>query len=285
MGNLRYLLQETLAGLCRAKVSFFLSVLTVGFLLILMGLLFLFSQNADRILASMNAEFEMQVFISPLSNDAEISALGRRLQNIPGIEAVMFYSKDAAAEEFKREFGDEIFQALEENPLPSSFNVRCDARHSDAEQVKVLVTQIESYPGVDEVIYQNEMVSTLSRYSRVVQTANWVLLLFVVLGSLLVISNTVRLVILGRQQIIETMRLVGATSWLIRLPYLLQGLLQGALGGGAAFLLLAVVVRFVQAQAPGVLITSKNTLLLAVLVGAGLGVFASVLSVRRFLKT
>ncbi len=85
--------------------------------------------------------------------------------------------------------------------------------------------------------------------------------------------------ILGRQQIIETMRLVGATSWLIRLPYLLQGLLQGALGGGAAFLLLALVVRFVQAQAPGVLITSKNTLLLAVLVGAGLGVFASVLSV------
>ncbi|MBN1542415.1 hypothetical protein JW992_09740 [candidate division KSB1 bacterium] len=279
MMNFSYLLRETRDGFRRAKLSFLFSVLTVMFLLVLVGLLFLFFHNADRILNAMNAEFEIQVFISPILDDEEISSLGNRLLNTTGVEQVAFYSKEAAAQEFKQEFGQDVFEILEENPLPASFNVRCDS-----EKIKTIVAQFESYSGVDEVIYQNEMIGVLGRYSQVAKKASGVLLLFVILGSLLVTSNTLRLVIHGRRQIIETMRLVGATDLLIRVPYVFEGVLQGAFGGVGAFFLLALVIKAIDNQAPGLILAPPDTLFYSIFTGMVLGFFAGLIAVRRFLE-
>ena len=283
MINFTYAMQETFSGLGKAKISVFFSVLIVSFLLILTGLLGLFSINVDRLLGFLNAEYDIQVFISDILDDNEIATLGAHILNMDHVEKVDFYSKEVAARDFSSEFGTDLFDVLQENPLPSSFRISIVEKERDSARIEQIARDIEKENGVDEVVYQSSFIETLSTYSSYSKVINYILLVFVVSGSILVVSNTVRLVIMARKSIIETMQLVGATTWFVRTPLLIEGLIQGFLGGVLAAITLYLLVFIINTQSPDLLLIKETFLLQVIGLGVLLGFSASTLAIWRYL--
>ncbi|MBD3385807.1 FtsX-like permease family protein [candidate division KSB1 bacterium] len=283
MLNLRYIIRETRDGWRRGRLSFLFSVLIMTFLLILVGVIGILSLNTDRIVEVINTRFDIQAFVANTLNEKEISRLGTALRALPGVDSVDFFSKTEAAEQFSREFGEDLFNVVGENPLPSSFLVKLTPDNQTFEHIYEIAEQIQAIDGIEEVVYHEEALRILSGYSSIAKTVQGIVLVFVIIGSLVIIFHNVRLAIMSKQQIIETMKLVGATRRFIRIPYYLQGFVQGILGGIVAFMLLYALVRFINQQVPNFLYVPLSSFFMVIALGGLLGLLASAIAIRRFL--
>ncbi len=283
MFNLRYIIRETRDSWRRGRLSFLFSVLIMTFLLILVGVIGILSLNTDRIVEVLNTRFDIQAFVANTLNEKEISRVGSALQTLPGVDNVDFFSKTEAAEQFRREFGEDLFDVVGENPLPSSFLVKLTPENQTFEHIYEIADQIKMIDGIEEVVYHEEALRILSGYSGIAKTVNVFVFVFVIVGSLVIIFHNVRLAIMSKQQIIETMKLVGATRRFIRIPYYLQGFVQGILGGIVAFVLLYALVRFINHQVPNFLYVPLSTFFMVIALGGLLGLLASAFAIRRFL--
>ena len=281
--GLIYSIKEAFAGMRRAKLSTLIAITTVAFLLLILGVFGLLSFNVHRLVDILNARVDMQVFISDALNEQEISALGARILNIEGVENVEFISKEAAAAEFEKEFGQEIFDTLEENPLPASFLVQLSPDQQTVEALKRVARQIEAERGVDEVVYHGEALRLLTRFTHLASYVSAALILFVSLGSLFVISNTIRLIIIARRHIIDTMKLVGATRGFIRRPFLIEGIFQGTMGGLLAFLIIYVSYKVASSLWPNILYVPSSFFVGLIAVGLFFGLVGSLLAIKKFL--
>lgn len=281
--NAIYSVKEAFSGMRRAKTSTFVSISTMTFLLLIIGLFGIISLNVDHLVDVLNAKVDIQAFISPTLDDSQIANLGAKIVNIDGVANVHYISKEVAAREFQKEFGQDVFDVLDENPLPSSFLVSLDKTEQTATDVKKIAAQIEKEQGIDEVNYHGEALNLLNKFSNIASIVNVVLFLFVTLGSLFIVSNTVRLIILARKNVIETMKLVGATRAFIRSPFLLEGIFQGTSGGIIAFLFIFFVSKLVMNHWPGILYVPDFYYLSIIAGGFVLGLAGSMIAIKRFL--
>lgn len=281
--NAIYSVKEAFAGMRRAKTSTFISISTMTFLLLIIGLFGIIYLNIDHLVDVLNAKVDIQAFVSGTLDDNEIANLGAKLVNIDGVANVQLISKEAAAKEFQKEFGQDVFDVLEENPLPSSFLLTLKKEDQTIVDVKKIAAKIERVPGIDEVNYHGEALNLLNKFSNIASIVNILLLLFVTLGSLFIVSNTIRLIILARKNIIETMKLVGATRGFIRSPFLLEGIFQGTTGGAIAFLFIFISSKLVISHWPGILYLPDYYYFLIIGTGFILGLTGSMIAIKRYL--
>ncbi len=283
MLNLRYIAREISVVWRRSRLSFLFSVLVVAFLLILVGLIGVLSLNVNHIVKVLNTEFDIQVFVANTLNEKEIEAIGTALAKLEHVETVDFFSKTAAAEQFAKEFGEELFDIAGNNPLPSSFLVGLHSEKQTIENIQAVAQRTETINGVEDVVYHKEALRILQRYSDAARLVHVFLLVFVIIGSLLIVYHTIRLSILSRRQIVETMKLVGATQRFIRIPYYLQGTIHGVIGGAVAFVILFILFELIDAQVPNLIYVPVNKLLLIIGFGGILGFLASAIAIRKML--
>lgn len=281
--RLLYSIKEAFTGLNRARFSFFISVFTISFLLFIIGILGMITLNVNHLIDVLHARVDIQVFISNIYDDTQIAKLGSTISAMPEVESVEFISKEAAAQEFQQEFGAELFAILEDNPLPSSFIIKIKEKFRQEGEVNRLAQVISEIPGVDDIEYQTGALSMLTRFSGIARFVNAGLLIIFITGSVFVITNTIRLVIIAKRDTINTMRLVGATNSFISRPYLIEGLIQGLLGGVIAFCLCWALIKGFNLRWPGVIFVKTDYLY--VLIGGGLiiGWLSSLFAVRRYL--
>jgi len=278
-----YSLQETANGIKNTKLSHTISILIISFLLLILSVVFIASLNINRITEILNAERDIQVFLSNTLDEQEIMLLHQKLTDNPAVKNVDYISKEQAAEEFEQEFGESIIEALGENPLPASFRISLENQTSDSPTLNEFAKTLQAMPEVDEIVSEHSSFTQLAYFARLSKRVLWLLFIMVALVSLFVISNTIRLIISNRQHIIETMRLVGATHRFIRFPYLLQGAIQGLLGGLLTFLTLLFLLFVVDRYWPGIIWVSRTHLSFVILVGFFLGLGGSLVSIRKFL--
>jgi cell division transport system permease protein len=278
-----YSIHEAIEGFRRARISSFISICTIAFLLVVIAIFGVLSANVNRLITVLHAQIDIQVFIVNTLNDTQITDLAGRIKKIPGVAKVEFVSKDMAAKEFQKEFGQELFTILEENPLPSTFLVALSERFRTAGGIEKVAQQIQKEAGVDEVEYHGQTLNLLNKYARIARIVDVVLIAFVTLGSLFLVANTIRLIIIAKKEIIETMKLVGATRSFIRRPLLIEGVVQGTLGGIIAFVFVYLAAQFVADQVPGLIHVSADTLSLLIVAGFALGLLGSAFAVKKYL--
>ena len=283
MRKLIYILREAFEGFRRARLSAFMTIFVVAFFLILIGVMGILSFNIDRMIQELNAKVDIQAFIANTLDDSQIDTLRTKISGVEGIVEIDFYSKDEAAKEFQREFGQDIFDVLEHNPLPSSFNIKLSKERQNPKDLEKIAKIIERERGIDQVLYHSQALTVLTRYARIAKLLNVIVLVFVSIGSLLIISNTIRLIILAKKQIITTMQLVGATRRFVRWPFLVEGIFQGTIGGILAFLFLVLAVRLIEFEVPGIIYCENQHLALLVVFGFLFGFVGSNLAVRKYL--
>ena len=283
MQGLLYSFKEAWAGFSKARLSTAITVFSVFFLILVLSVFVLLSFNVNHVVDVLRARHDLQLFISNAVSEKEMAALRAKIAAMEQVARVDFISRDDAAKEFRDVFGEDIFSLLEENPLPASFVVTLKEKFVGEETIRQFIKKLEAENGIDEVIYQRGAVDKLVRFSRISKNVGLIIFLLVLFGSLFMISNTLRLIIMARQPIIDTMRLVGATPSFIRRPFLIEGILQGVVGGLAAAGVLWSVLRIVEWRWPGIVVAPRELFAGVLIAGFLFGFFGSLLAVKRYL--
>lgn len=284
--QVRYLLREGLAGLARRRLSGSVAIMIMGAALLTLSLFSLVTINLDELLQNVRGDIDIVVYLQDSIHPEDQARLQRDLAATHGVRFVRYVSRDAALERFRNELGDdaELLEALEENPLPASFELALSPEGQDAGQVEALTGMIDGYPGVEEVVAQIAWVQRLDRIARTFSVVTMVIGLIVLVSSVFVISNTVRLTVEERAEQIEIMKLVGATNAFIRTPFVITGGLQGLVAGCIAMGVLVFAHSVVAGHLPQVWFFGRGQLVGFALLSATLGAAGSSVALRRHLK-
>lgn len=236
---------------------------------------------------------EAEVFLEPV-DEVAAARVGERLAELPGVDSLHYVSHEEAARVFRESFGEGADLYEDEQFLPASYRLQMGGAYAAPDSLSALAAYVRGWTSVDDVVYDETSVLALERNRRAFSLVGAAVALLVVLAALLLVGNTVRLSIYARRMLIRTMKLVGATNGFIRRPFLIEGLAHGLVAGVAAGLLLwglyTVLLRWLgradvsqDALAwPGG--SPLVTVGVIVVLGLVLGLLASWISVRRFIR-
>jgi cell division transport system permease protein len=286
--QLRYVLREGFSGFKRAKLSMFAAVFTICVSLLLLSFFAILLVNANSVVNSLREKVEMEAFLSDQLSADNITEVKGLVEMLEGIREVHYISKEEAAKIFQQEFGEDIFNVLNFNPLPASLKIFLREGYKTSKHAEIIVQQVKSIKGVNDVIYRKQLLEMLDERAMLFL---WITLgvgIFITVSSIILVANTIRLAIYAKRKIIQTMKLIGATRGFIRMPFLLEGFLQGLLGGLIASAFIFVLFNYLEQW----LTVSLSQFIYVqpyyygIIVGAGclLGLFGSMISVRRFIS-
>ncbi len=183
----------------------------------------------------------VKVFFERDASEQQINALGQQLAGMPEVKEVVFVSKVEALERMQERYPD-LTENLASNPLPAAFEVT----PNDANQVEVIANRLEqpAPAGVDKIDYAKNKTDRILQVARIIGAIFLIGSVILLVASTVLIANTIRLSIFARRREIEVMKLVGATNWFVRGPFMLEGILTGLLGSLIAVLLLVLAREF-----------------------------------------
>jgi cell division transport system permease protein len=296
--RLGFFLREATRSMGRNAVPSFAAMASVLVTVLVLGVFIPIVQATTGAANEVREKVLVDVYLKNDAKPADVARVKQRLsQDTPYVGHVQFVSKEQAyAQEKKR--NPEAYELLGSNPLPDTFRVTPDTP-GNVEKLRDALAPAAANgqraaidPSIDEVKNRRDDTQKILTATRVVKLSMGALAILLILASILLIANTIRLSLFSRRREVEVMRLVGATNWFIRWPFIIEGIVMGALGGVLAILLLVVgKIAFLDPLAHDfALIASPNTInfpaLIVVLLAASVVVAAagSGLSLRRFLR-
>ena len=288
-----FFLKEAMRSVKRNAVPSFAAMASVLVTVLVLGVFIPIVQATTGAANEVRSRVIVDVYLDTKASDQDVERVRRTLnEDTPYVGNVQYVSKEEAyAAEKKR--NPEAYQLLGSNPLPDTFRVTPDkAGNINALRDALLTNGAPTDPAIDDVKNRRDDTDKILSATRVVKLTTAVLTALLIIASILLVGNTIRLSLFARRREVEVMRLVGATNWFIRWPFVIEGVILGALGGILAILLLLVgkVALIDPLAADFALIAAPDTidfrLLGIVLLLASVGVAAagSGLSLRRFLR-
>jgi cell division transport system permease protein len=298
IARVAYAFREMWASFRRNLTLTIAAILTSAIALLLVGTTLLIQRAFDNLLVQWKGDVALIVFVRSDATPEQIALIDESIRSAPTIidvDKLEYLDKTQTYEEAKRIFaGDPVtLSLLTPENIPSEFKVVPITQ--DAALVRSLSEQYRSLPGVEDVALAEdefEVISTLSRFVRTVTLVMSLVLLFVAVG---LIWNTIRTAMFARRREIEVMKLVGATNWFIRIPFMLEGLLQGLMGAvlscGGLWVLNSAWTSGVAGFKPGTGISSlvvpsgylSGVMIVILLIGALAGAIGSAIAASRFL--
>ncbi|MDQ4029991.1 MAG: permease-like cell division protein FtsX [Actinomycetota bacterium] len=284
----RLLVTEALRSITANVSTAVAATMTVLIGMFLLGLLVALGSWVVSWSDHVKNELAVKAYLNDDATQQQINAVRVKLESDDRVKSVTFISKEQALEEMERKY-PELTENLSSNPLPASFLV--DPRR--AEDTRAIAETLQPLPpGVDKVNYGEKTANRILRVARVIEVIFLVAVLVLLAASTLLIANTIRLSIFARRREIEVMKLVGATNWFVRGPFMLEGLLTGLIGAVAAVVLLllgkelalpAILGRIDAGSDVKAIAFFWNALILVV-VGLLVGAVGSGLTLRKFLR-
>ncbi len=285
--QIRYILKEGFSGFDRAKLSMFASVFTVTASLLLLSLFSILLINANSVVESLRQKVEMEAFLDDQITAGQLADTRARIEGLEGVREVRYVSKEEAAAIFKEEFGEDINTVLNFNPLPASFKIALKDGYRTSVKAAMIYNEVKAIKGVDDIIYRKQLLEMIDHRAMMFLWVAFGIGVFIMLSSIVLVANTIRLAIYAKRKIIQTMKLIGATRGFIRTPFLLEGFIQGLLGGLIAAGIIFAVFRLLEGWLSMQLsdFVRVQPWWYAVIVGTGsvLGLLGSMISIRRFI--
>jgi len=281
-----FLVSEAFNTLGRHKAVTFLSIVIMSLTLLVLAVFLLATDNVLTFLD--RARREMTVFIY-VKEDVPVRIVQDHYNNLlrmGEVETVMFISKEQAMAEFREELGEErsMLEVLETNPLPASFRVTLKKPYREKAAIERFAASARDAAIVEEVSYGKEFIEQFSAVSRGFLYVDLGLGLIVILSSVFIISNTVRLTIMSRQKSIEVLRLVGATNRFITMPFLVEGAFQAGVASLVSLGLLFGIFLLMKGILPDLSFLQPGKIALYIVTCILLGSIGSFASLRRYLR-
>jgi len=289
--KLGYFARETVISLRRNLLMTLAGILTVTVSLMLFGGILLFQKWVDHGTQRWKNGVEFEVFMTVNPTEEQVEEVRQELESDQRVKRFFFLTKEDAYEEFKRLFADkpDLVSETSAEALPPSFRVA----PRNVEDTQDLKAQYSTLAGVDVVITADEAIRDLVDVTSFLRWAFIGLALVLLASALFLIVNTIRLATFARRREIEVMKLVGASNWFVRIPFMLEGLVQGAVGAGLAVGGMFVLQRLFgsienrEGFFEGFYVTTSNAGsigMIVLLLGALIGVVGSSIGLRRFLR-
>jgi cell division transport system permease protein len=287
-----YVVRETFVNLRRNMLMTLAAVLTVAVSLSMVGGALLLKQGVDNATVQWKGGVELSIFMQPDAPPTQSEAVEKELAKMPEVKRFVYVDQEAAHREFSQMFANspDMVESVSAKDLPPSYRVV----PKRAEFVEAIGERFKKREGVRDVVYAKDTVDTLLRVSNALQ---WLVLgvaAALMASASLLILNTIRMAIFARRREVAVMKLVGATNWFIRVPFMFEGLVQGLVGAAVAFGVVFGIRTFVEhaidsykLQLINQLVVSTGevigTGILLLFVGAAVGALGSFIAVHRFL--
>jgi cell division transport system permease protein len=248
MSKLLFFIQEAFRALRRNAAPSTAAIVTTGVTVILLGVLIPIFQTASAKSDQVRGQLNFQVALYADGTQAEIGSLGKELKALPHVATVEFINKAKALEELKEDLGKdkakELTSQLSENPLPASFRVTPDdAANLPGIRAAIIPTGANGKPKpispiIEKIFDRQEESQKIEQVTGALKIVLTVITALLLIASLMLVGNTIRLSIYTRRREVEVMRLVGATRWFIRWPFMIEGVVVGFTGAMVAILIL-----------------------------------------------
>ena len=291
--KINYFLGETATNLKRNLLMTMAAISTVTISLLLLGGAQILHMVVVNVTSTWEGKVEVSAFLRDDISDGELTSLQTDLSDMPEVQNFTYVSKTQAFEDFKQQFRDEpsLWQALEPDDLPASLRIKL----VDAGKAEEIAQRIQGAPGIDEVNFGGDIIRRLVQINTLLRAVTLGMSAVLMVAAAALIANTIRLAIYARREEISIMKLVGATNWFIRIPFMFEGVFAALTGAllsslvvfganelffsnmGDVLTFLGPIFRFSGWEIAKVLL---------ILIGGGVvvGLFGSALALRRFLE-
>jgi len=288
-----YVGKEAATNLWRNRLMTAAAILTVAVSLALVGSALLMKQGASKATELWQNGVQTIVWVQPTVGPAMTNSIGTQLHQSPYVKSCVYRSQAYDYSEAQHVLPADESSVTSESQIPASY--RCQL--VDPSQAPAVYQAFHGKPGVFDVKYPGQQIKTMQSVIRVLQWVFLTVAIVLLLSASVLILNTIRMAIFARRREVSVMKLVGATNWFIRLPFMAEGMIQGLLGAGVAVLVVLSLYWGIGLNKGGTAATTNSiiaqmslsgwevfgTCLLVSVVGIGVGVVGSAFAVRRFL--
>lgn len=287
-----YLIREGFRSITTHGFMSFASVTIIIACLIIMGSVTLLSLNIDRLIKDLESQNEIVVFVDEAIEEEDAArSIQRNIEAIDNIASVQFVSREEAMDNFMSRYDSSLMEGIDETVFRHRFVIKL----VDIARMSETKMELESLKGVAKVNAHLDYAQSFVTIRNVVSVVSLVLIAILVFVSFFIMSNTIKLATFGRREEIAIMKMVGATNGFIRLPFVIEGLVLGMLGGGLAFLaewgLYDLVTRRIVSSVSGSLLNvlpfrnvALEVFIVYMAVGILVGAFGGVNAIRNYLK-
>jgi cell division transport system permease protein len=281
-----YALREAFASFRRTPLLMVMSIIAVSLSLFVVGLFGVTAFNVRRTLAEIEDRVEVVAYLRDGTTLEQVRVAEAEILSLPEVMELRYVSKTEALATAVDELPEftSLFAGLDVNPLPASLEIRLRPGYRTPTSVESLAQQVTAYPFVEEANYGREWVAKIVSLQRIAAGAT--VMIGTAFGAVagIIIATAVRIAVAARREEIEIMRLVGATDSFIRMPFLLEGLMTGTMGGLLAVLLTYLAHRSVNAALIPIEWVPMGWLVVTVALGGAYGLIASAIALRRHLR-
>ena len=294
MSRLFYNLKQSFVQMGRNKGMYFTTIMAITAMMLILGLFFVSLVNVNMFARSIEKDYNvLQVYMKEGAKKTDTDDVAKQLEAMDCVEKVEFVTKDAALGTLKEEWGENAYllDNLPENPLPDSFNVY--VKNKDA--ANKVATDAKAIKQVDDVVYYQETIEKLAKASHFVEMGSLIAMAFLIIVSVVIVANTIKLTVFNREKEIGIMKYLGATDSFVRAPFIwcgiIVGIISALLATGATYVIYDRVVDIIGTDVMRILsvdIVSPKKLMRELLtmfmgLGVGIGAIGSMISIRRFL--
>ena len=291
-----YSIKQAFKQVGRNKSMAFTSLFSITAMLLILGMFFILVVNVNLMTESAKDQFDtVELFILDEATPEQISSMNDEIKKLDNVDSTEFLTKDDAMDEMRSRWGDNAYllDGLNGNPLPRSLKINL----RNIEEADSVVDYVGKFTCIEDVRYSRTEVEKILSITDSIQIGAMVIIIFLIIVSIIVVSNTVKLTVLARGREISIMKYVGATNWFIRGPFLVEGIIIGVLAAllsslaiSGLYMLISnslsqkILVLFASGLYP-VPMMSLNLVIIFLALGVSIGAMGSIISMRRFLDT
>jgi cell division transport system permease protein len=269
-------------------MSYWTSTLCISLVLYMAGLFLMLLFNTQHITDIFRSNLKMTVTLNDKRSLAETESFRKTLDAMDFVRQTKYISKDAAAEELKKELGEDFYEILDgKNPLFSQIEVGLTDDYTNMDSIRVIEKLLKKYVAVDEVYYPKDVWRNATTVISKIASIVLVLTLILLTITVILINNTARLKLSGNRFDIRTAKLIGASNWKISQPYLKNALIQSAFAVFISVVGLTLTIRFLENILQGIFMISAfyPTLVTMAVAGVLITLFSTFMTVRKYLGT
>lgn len=294
MSNLIYYFKQSSKQFWRNKAMGFTSLLAITAMMLILGMFFVVSVNINLFTEVVKQDFDyVEYYLEDDVSKAEADKIIAKIENYNGVNDTEYRTKEDALKIMKQRWGKNgyLLDTLDKNPLPNSILITVD----DNKTAEKLTEKASEIKGVEDVKYYKETVEKLTRATEFIQLSAMIIMIFLIIVSVIVVANTIKLTVFNRAKEISIMKYVGATNWFVRGPFIVEGAMIGIvsslIAAGLTWLIYDKVESIIGEEVIVILSSPLvpagymiwNLLIIFMAIGVSVGVCGSIISMRKFL--
>ncbi len=296
LNRISYNIKQALQQIWRNKGMSAASIFAITAMMLILGLFFVLTVNINLFTEMIKADYDqIEVFLTDETDENKAQSMMDQIGSHEHVEDIEYRTKEDALNIMKKRWGENsyLLDSLGNNPLPNSLLITVDSLESATEVTDYLA----EFDGIEDVKYYKETVEKLTMVTDFLQITCLIIMTFLLVVSVVVVSNTIKLTVFARAKEISIMKYVGATNWFIRGPFLVEGVLIGVfaslVSAAITFVIYTKVVAEIGTQVMSILSSplvpagylAGNLIIIFLAMGVSVGACGSIISMRRFLDT